>query len=77
MKIVYDLQTDTLTIRLKDVHISESDELQEGIIADLDSRGNIVGLKILDASQRITEPQNIIFESMVHSIPGGTTTKNS
>ena len=70
MKITYDPQSDTLTIRLKENHISESDELQKGIIADLDSEGNIIGLEILDASQRITEPQNMIFESMGHPVAG-------
>jgi uncharacterized protein YuzE len=71
MKIIYDPETDTLTIRLKEVPISESDELQDGIIADLDTRGNIVGLEILDASKRVTEPQNMVFESMGHKVPDG------
>ena len=70
MKVTYDPETDTLTIRLKEKQISESDELQEGVIADLDSHGNIIGLEILDASQRITEPQNMIFESMGHPMAG-------
>lgn len=70
MKVTYDPETDTLTIRLKEVHISESDELQDGIIADLDAKGNIVGLEILDASKRVTEPQNIAFESMGHPVAG-------
>ena len=63
MKVTYDSETDTLTIRLKEVHISESDELQEGMIADFDAKGNIVGLEILDASIRVTEPQNMVFHS--------------
>ena len=46
MKITYDPETDTLTIRLKNAHISESDELQEGIIADYDAKGKIAGLEI-------------------------------
>jgi uncharacterized protein YuzE len=70
MKITYDPETDTLTIRLKKSRVSESDELQEGIIADLDAKGNIVGLEILDASKRVTEPQNMVFESMGHKVPG-------
>jgi len=70
MKITYDPETDILTIRLKQVHISESDELQDGIIADLDAKGNIVGLEIFDASQRVTEPQNMVFESMGHPVAG-------
>jgi uncharacterized protein YuzE len=78
MKITYDPETDTLTIRLKNVHISESDELQEGIIADYDAKGKIVGLEILDASERVTEPQNLLFESMGHPATGpGETSESS
>ncbi len=64
MRVTYDPETDTLIIQLKEVHISESDELQDGIIADLDANGNIIGLEILDASKRVTEPQNILFKSL-------------
>ena len=70
MKITYDPETDTLTIRLKEAHISESDELQEGMIADFDSVGNIVGLEILEASKRVSQPQNLIFESKGYPAPG-------
>ena len=70
MKVTYDPKTDTLTIRLKDEHISGSDELQEGVIVDLNSQGKIVGLEILDASKRTTEPQNIISQSMGHPVAG-------
>ena len=66
MKITYDPEVDILTIRLKDGHISESDELQEGIIADYDPEGQIVGLEIFDASERVTKPQTMLFESMGH-----------
>ena len=72
MKITYDPETDTLTILLRETHISESDELQEGIIADLDGSGNIVGLEILEASKRVTQPQNLIFESKGHPVAGVT-----
>ena len=70
MKATYDPETDTLSIRLKEKQISENDELQEGIIADSDPQGNIIGLEILDASQRITEPQNMILESMGRPVAG-------
>lgn len=70
MKITYDPETDILTIRLKDTYISESDELQEGIIGDLDASGKLIGFEIFDASKRVTEPQNMIFESMGHPVVG-------
>ena len=59
MKITYDPETDTLTVRLKDAFIKESDEICEGLVADYDDEGNIVGLEIFDASHRVTEPQNM------------------
>ena len=71
MKVTYDPETDTLTITLRVTHISESDELQEGFIADYDSEGNIVGLEILDASKKVAEPQNMVFESMGHPAVAG------
>ena len=70
MKIAYDPETDTLTIRLKETRITESDELQDGIIADLDTKGRIAGLEILDACRRVTKPQNLIFESRGHPVKG-------
>ena len=70
IKVTYDPETDILTIRLKEEQISESDELQEGIIGGLDSPANINDLEILDVSTRITGSQNMIFESMGHSVAG-------
>ncbi len=70
MKITYDQETDTITIILKDIPVSESDELQEGLFADFDDEGNIVGLEIFEASKRVTQPQNLIFESKGHPVSG-------
>ena len=70
MKITYDQETDTITIRFKDVLVSESDELHEGMVADFDDEGNIVGLEIFEASKRVTQPQNLIFESKGHPVSG-------
>ncbi len=68
MKVTYDPESDTLTIRFNNSPIAESDEIQEGIIADMDMKGRIVGLEILTASELVTEPQNMIFESKGHGI---------
>ena len=71
MKITYDPETDTLTIRFNDSPITESDEIQEVIIADMDVKGRIIWLEILAASELVTEPQNLIFESGGHAVAGG------
>jgi uncharacterized protein YuzE len=62
MKLIYDKQTDTLTVILRDTFVAESDELRDGIILDYDKEGHIVSLEILDASEYITEPVSIVYE---------------
>jgi uncharacterized protein YuzE len=62
MKLIYDKQTDTLTVILRDTFVAESDELRDGIILDYDKEGHIVSLEILDASEYITEPVSIAYE---------------
>lgn len=61
MRAVYDKETDTLTMRLNNAQIAESDEDKPGIIIDYDSEGNVVGLEILEASRRVTDPSLMEF----------------
>lgn len=60
MKLAYDRATDTLTILLKDVPVSESDEERSGVILDYDADGQLVALEVLDASKRIDDPTRAI-----------------
>ena len=62
MRIIYDPKTDTLTIILNDTPVAESDEAKPGVILDYDSSGNIVSLEILDASRRVTQPTQMVYE---------------
>ncbi len=61
MKIKYDPEVDVIRITLKDVEIEESDEEIPGIILDFDASRNVVGIEILQASQRIDNPQAIEY----------------
>lgn len=61
MKIIYDPEVDVLRILFQDTPISESDEDESGIIFDFDQQGNVVGLEVLDASQRIDNPQAVSY----------------
>ncbi len=62
MKVIYDQETDTLTVILAAGPIAESDEGRPGIILDYDAAGNRVSLEILDASQRVALPTHIEYE---------------
>ena len=62
MKAIYDPETDTLTLILRDEPISESDELRDGIILDFGKDGRIVSLEVLDAFQHVAEPRSFAYE---------------
>lgn len=62
MKIIYDRETDTLTVIFAETPVVESDEDKPGVILDYDASGNLVALEILDASQRVTSPSRIEYQ---------------
>ena len=62
MKIIYDRETDTLTVIFAETPVAESDEDKPGVILDYDAAGNLVSLEILDASQRVTAPSRIEYQ---------------
>lgn len=53
MKISYNPSEDAMYIRFSDQPYASSDEVQEGIILDLDSSGSIGGIELLNVSTRI------------------------
>jgi uncharacterized protein YuzE len=59
MKVIYDRDTDTLTVTLTDAPVAESDEDKSGVILDYDDAGNLVSLEILNASRRVSTPTSI------------------
>ncbi len=62
MKVIYDPDTDTLSLLFREEPVAESDELREGLIIDYGHDGRIVSVEILDASRHVTEPQGIAYE---------------
>jgi len=62
MKAVYDPETDTLTLILRDIPIAESDEIKEGLIIDYSEDNKIVSIEMLDASENVAEPQAFSYE---------------
>jgi uncharacterized protein YuzE len=60
MKVIFDPETDTLSLILREDKIAESDEIREGIIIDYNKDGKIVSIEILDATGQISEPQGIL-----------------
>ena len=61
MKVIYDRQTDTLSIILRRGQIAESDEVRQGMILDYDKAGQLVSIELLDASEQISRPHTVEF----------------
>jgi len=62
MKVIYDRDTDSLTVIFAETPIAESDEDKPGIVLDYDAEGNLVSLEILDASRRVNVPGKIEYQ---------------
>jgi uncharacterized protein YuzE len=66
MKIEYSKNIDALYIKLRDARIVDSMDIEEGVTVDLDEKGHIVGIEILDASEKLqlSELVNISIENL-------------
>jgi len=53
MKLNYYADTDSLYIDLSERPSAESREISEGVVLDYDSKGNLVGIDIDNASQKV------------------------
>ena len=63
MKVKYFEKTDTLYIEFRDLAISESKDLDENTVLDLDAEGNICAITFERASTR-TDVQQVTIEGI-------------
>jgi uncharacterized protein YuzE len=59
MKMIYDKETDTLSIILRQGKVAESDEVRPGLILDYDKAGQLVSIELLDASEQVRRPHAV------------------
>lgn len=55
MRINYDRRADAMYIRFSEAKYYESDEVKEGVILDFDKKGKIIGVEVLDVSERLPQ----------------------
>jgi uncharacterized protein YuzE len=67
MKIEYDKEVDALYIYLQQKQVAETIEIHEGVNIDLDEEGKLIGVEILDATERysLADIFNISTEHLV------------
>ncbi|MGD9729390.1 MAG: DUF2283 domain-containing protein [Porticoccaceae bacterium] len=63
MKISYFDDTDTLYIEFRDTDITESRDLDENTVLDVDAKGNVCAITFEHASQR-TDVSHLIVEGI-------------
>ena len=61
MKVIYDRETDSLVITLRDAPIQESDEVRPGVIAGVGEDGGVVRFEILRASRVVEDAEQVQF----------------
>ena len=62
MKIEYDQQADAMYIRLRAGKVFESEEVRPGVVFDFDAQGQVLGIEMLDVSQRTDNPRELAME---------------
>ena len=62
MRVIYNKETDSLVITLRDDRIKESDEVRPGVIADFGYDGRIVRFEIMQASRVVGNTEEMQFE---------------
>jgi len=53
VQVEFDSKADAMYIRLRKAKYEISEELAENVIIDLDKRGRIIGIEILDATKNL------------------------
>ena len=57
MRTRVDHAADAVYLNLTDRPIKDSEEVADGIVVDYDEEGRIVGIEILDVSERTDDPE--------------------
>ena len=71
MKLRYDAEVDALSITFRETTVTTA-ELAEGIAAEYDAEGRLVGLEVLDAAKRFGDPsvlRQVVLEGLGPAMP--------
>ena len=52
MKIEYSKEADALYVYFKEEFVATSKEIEDGVVIDFDEKGQLIGIEVLDVSQR-------------------------
>jgi uncharacterized protein YuzE len=61
MKMIYDPDKDILQLVLNDTNIEETAQIAPGLILDYDEDGNVIGMELRKASQKVDSPYAMCY----------------
>ncbi len=66
MKIEYSKEADAIYVYFKEEYVSKSKEIEDGVVVDFDANGQLIGIEVLDVSQRfsLSDIVNINIENL-------------
>ena len=64
MRVQYDPAADAVYFKLAEGAVADSDEVREGVVLDYDASGRVLGIEVLNISQRTDNPREVAFELM-------------
>lgn len=67
MKINYDKIADAIYFSLKKGRVAKTLEMNERLIVDVDKKGNILGIEMLDASNQL--PKDSLKKGIASGVP--------
>jgi len=66
MKIEYSKEADALYVYFREAFVAKSKEIEDGIVIDFDEKGQLIGIEVLDVSQRfsLSDIVNVNIENL-------------
>jgi len=66
MKIEYSKAADAIYVYFKEDYVASSKEIEDGVVIDFDSKGQLIGIEVLDVSQRfsLSDIVNVNIENL-------------
>jgi uncharacterized protein YuzE len=62
MRFEYDQQADAMYIRLRAAKVADSKEVHPGVVLDLDTQGQVLGIEMQDVSKRTDNPRELVMQ---------------
>lgn len=66
MKIEYSKEADAIYVYFKEEFVAKSKEIEDGVVIDFDEKGQLIGIEVLDVSQRfnLSDIVNVSIENL-------------